>query len=89
VIRRKCVGYSYVKGREKLVIVLKKYYTEANRLFVFQCFSDVFKGGSCEVEEGSLGLAERGGVGGKEGVASKEACRLQAKELLVYFCNTV
>jgi hypothetical protein len=29
-VRRKCVGYSYVKGREKLVIVLKEYYTKVN-----------------------------------------------------------
>jgi hypothetical protein len=57
------------------VIVLKEYYTKVNRLFVFQCFSDVFKGGSCKVEGGSLGLAEKGGVGEKEGVASKEACK--------------
>jgi hypothetical protein len=74
------------------VIVLREYYTGVNRLFVFQYFSDVFKGGSCKVEEGSLGLAERGRVGRKEGVTSKdtskEACRLQAKELLVHFCNT-
>jgi hypothetical protein len=75
-VRRKCVGCSYVKGREKLVIVLREYCTGVDRLFVFQCFSDVFKGGSCEVEGGSLGLAERGGVGGKGGVASKGACRL-------------
>jgi hypothetical protein len=90
-VRRKCIGYSYVKGREKLMIVLREYYTKVDRLFVFQCFSDVFKGGSCEVEKGSLGLAERGEVGGKGGVAnrntSKEACKLQARELLVYFCN--
>jgi hypothetical protein len=80
VVRRKCVSCSYVKGKEKLMIVLKEYCTRVNRLFVFQCFSDVFKRGSCEVEGGSLGLAERGGVGEKEGVASKdtnkEACRL-------------
>jgi hypothetical protein len=79
-VRRKCVGCSYVKGKEKLVIVLKEYYTKVDRLFVFQCFSDVFKGGFCEVEGGSLGLAERGGVGGKGRVASKntskEACKL-------------
>jgi hypothetical protein len=71
--------------------VLKEYYTEVNRLFVFQCFSDVFKKGSYKVKGGSLGLAERGKVGGKERVASKdtskEACRLQARELLVYFYN--
>jgi hypothetical protein len=75
-VRRKCVSCSYVKGKEKLVIVLKEYCTGVNRLFVFQCFSDVFKRGSCEIEGGSLGLAERGGVGGKGGVASKEACKL-------------
>jgi hypothetical protein len=58
------------------VIVLREYCIKVDRLFVFQCFSDVFKGGFCEVEEGSLGLTERGGVGGKGEVASKEACRL-------------
>jgi hypothetical protein len=58
------------------VIVLKKYYTRVNRLFVFQYFSDVFKEGSCEVEKDSLGLAERGGVSKKGGVVSKEAYRL-------------
>jgi hypothetical protein len=56
--------------------VLKEYYTGVNRLFVFQCFSDVFKGGSYKVEGGSLGLAEKGKVGGKGGVVSKGACRL-------------
>jgi hypothetical protein len=75
-VRRKCVSCSYVKGREKLMIVLKEYCTKVNRLFVFQCFSNVFKGGSYEVEGGSLGLAEKGGVGGKGEVVSKEACRL-------------
>jgi hypothetical protein len=34
-MRRKCVSCSYVKGREKLVIVLREYYTEVDRLFVF------------------------------------------------------
>jgi hypothetical protein len=87
-VRRKCVSCSYVKDKEKLMIVLKKYCTEVNRLFVFQCFSDVFKGGSYKVEGGSLGLAERGEVDRKGGVASKGAYRLQAKELLVHFCNT-
>jgi hypothetical protein len=67
--------------------VLKEYYTRVNKLFVFQCFSDVFKEGSCKVERGSLGLAERGEVDKKREVANKRACRLQAKELLVYFCN--
>jgi hypothetical protein len=45
-------------------------------LFVFQCFSDVFKKGSYKVKEGSLGLAERGKVDKKKGIVSKEACRL-------------
>jgi hypothetical protein len=54
------------------MIVLREYCTRVNRLFVFQCFSDVFKRGFCEVERGSLGLAEKGGVGEKEGVASKD-----------------
>jgi hypothetical protein len=58
------------------VIVLKEYYTRVNRLFVFQYFSDVFKKGSYEVEGGSLGLAERGEVGGKEEVANKGAYKL-------------
>jgi hypothetical protein len=75
-VRRKCVSCSYVKGRKKLVIVLKKYCTRVDRLFVFQYFSDVFKRGSCEVEGGSLGLTEKGEVGGKGGVANKRACRL-------------
>jgi hypothetical protein len=88
-VKKKCVSYSYVKDRKKLVIVLKEYCIRVNKLFVFQCFSNVFKKGSCEVKKGSLGLAERGEVGGKEGVINKKACKLQAKELLVYFCNTV
>jgi hypothetical protein len=62
-------------------------------LFVFQCFSDVFKRGSYKVKEGSLGLAEKGGVSGKEEVInkdiSKKAYKLQAKELLIYFCNII
>jgi hypothetical protein len=49
-------------------------------LFVFQCFSDVFKKGSCKVKKNCLGLAERGEVSKKEGVANKntnkEACKL-------------
>jgi hypothetical protein len=75
-VRKKCISCSYVKNREKLIIVLKEYCTRVNRLFVFQCFSNVFKRGSYKVERGSLGLAERGRVGGKGGVVSKEACRL-------------
>jgi hypothetical protein len=55
--------------------VLKKYYTKVNRLFVFQCFSNVFKEGFCEVEKGSLGLAERGKVGKKGGVISKDTSK--------------
>jgi hypothetical protein len=34
-IRRKCVGYNYVKGKKKLIIVLKEYCIRVNRLFVF------------------------------------------------------
>jgi hypothetical protein len=49
-------------------------------LFIFQYFSDVFKGGFCKVEKDSLGLTERGEVNKKEGVASKntskKACKL-------------
>jgi hypothetical protein len=56
--------------------VLKKYYTKVNRLFVFQCFSNVFKGGSYKVEKDSLGLTERGEVNKKEEIASKKAYKL-------------
>jgi hypothetical protein len=60
--------------------MLKKYYIEVNRLFVFQCFSNVFKKGSYKIKEGSLGLAERGGVDKKERVVnkntSKKVCKL-------------
>ena len=56
--------------------MLRKYCIRVNRLFVFQCFSDVFKGGFCKVKKGSLGLAERGKVGEKKEVISKEAYRL-------------
>jgi hypothetical protein len=56
--------------------VLKEYYIRVNRLFVFQCFSDVFKGGSCKVKKGSLGLAKRGKVGKKKEVANKKAYKL-------------
>jgi hypothetical protein len=75
-VRRKCVNCSYVKNREKLMIVLKKYYIKVNKLFVFQCFSNVFKRGSYKVERDSLGLAEKGKVSEKKGVASKKAYRL-------------
>jgi hypothetical protein len=76
VIKKKCVSCSYIKDREKLVIMLKEYYTKVNRLFVFQYFSDVFKKGSCEVERSSLGLAEKDRVNRKGGVVSKKACKL-------------
>jgi hypothetical protein len=73
--------------------VLKEYYTEVNRLFVLQYFSDVFKKGFYKVEKSSLNLAEKDKVDRKREVVSKdtnkEIYKLQAKELLVYFCNTV
>jgi hypothetical protein len=72
VIKRKCVNYNYVKDKKKLVIILREYYTEVNRLFVFQCFSDVFKRGSCKIEKDSLGLAKKDKVSGKEEVVSKD-----------------
>jgi hypothetical protein len=56
--------------------MLKKYYTRVNRLFVFQCFSNIFKRGSYKIKRGSLGLAERGGVGEKRKVANKGAYKL-------------
>lgn len=34
-VRGKCVSCSYVKGRKKLVIVLREYCTRVDRLFVF------------------------------------------------------
>jgi hypothetical protein len=75
------------------MIILREYYIRVNRLFVFQYFSNVFKRGFYKIEEDSLGLAEKGEVNRKKEVAnkntSKEACKLQTKELLVYFCNTV
>jgi hypothetical protein len=76
VVRKKCVGCSYVKSREKLMIVLRKYCIRINKLFVFQYFSDVFKKGFCEIERGSLGLAEKSRVSEKKEVASKKACKL-------------
>jgi hypothetical protein len=56
--------------------VLKEYYTKVNRLFVFQCFSNVFKEGSYKVEKDSLGLAEKGKVDKKEEVTNKKAYKL-------------
>jgi hypothetical protein len=44
-------------------------------LFVFQCFSNVFKKGSYKVEKGSLGLAKRGKVSEKEEVVSKNTSK--------------
>jgi hypothetical protein len=58
------------------MIVLKKYYIRINRLFVFQCFSDVFKEGSYKVKRDSLGLAEKGKVNKKEKVTNKKAYKL-------------
>jgi hypothetical protein len=79
-VKKKCVSYSYVKDKKKLIITLKEYYIRVNRLFVFQCFSNVFKKGSYKIKRDSLGLAERGKVDGKRGVASKntskKACKL-------------
>jgi hypothetical protein len=34
-MRRKCVGCSYVKGKEKLMIMLRKYCIRVDKLFVF------------------------------------------------------
>jgi hypothetical protein len=76
VIKRKCVSYSYIKDKEKLIIVLKKYYIKVNRLFVFQCFSDVFKKGSYKVKRGNLGLVKKGKVSEKKEVANKKAYKL-------------
>jgi hypothetical protein len=53
------------------VIILREYYTEVNRLFVFQCFSNVFKKSFYKIKKGSLGLAERGEVNKKGGVVNK------------------
>jgi hypothetical protein len=46
--------------------MLRKYYTEVNKLFVFQCFGNVFKEGSYEIKKSSLGLAEKGRVNRKK-----------------------
>jgi hypothetical protein len=79
-MRRKCVGYSYVKDKKKLMIMLKEYCIKVNRLFVFQYFSNIFKRGSCKVKKDSLGLAEKDEVDRKEEVISKDiskkACKL-------------
>jgi hypothetical protein len=75
-VKKKCVNCSYVKGKKKLIIVLRKYYTKINRLFVFQYFSNVFKRGFCKIEKGSLGLAEKDRVNKKKEVVSKGVCKL-------------
>jgi hypothetical protein len=75
-IKKKCVSCSYVKDRKKLVIVLREYCIKVNRLFVFQCFSNIFKRGSYKVEGGSLGLTEKGKISGKEEIVNKEAYKL-------------
>jgi hypothetical protein len=56
--------------------VLKKYYIKVNKLFVFQCFSNVFKEGSYKIEKGSLGLTKRGRVSKKKGVINKKVYKL-------------
>jgi predicted DNA-binding transcriptional regulator len=71
VIKRKCVSCSYIKDKKKLIIVLKKYYIKVNKLFVFQCFSNVFKRGFYKVEKGSLGLMKKSKVSKKEKVVNK------------------
>jgi hypothetical protein len=55
--------------------MLKEYYTKVNRLFIFQCFSNVFKKGFCKIKKDSLGLAKRGEVDGKEEVTSKNTSK--------------
>jgi hypothetical protein len=80
VVKKKCVSCSYVKGKKKLVIILRKYYIRVNKLFVFQCFSDVFKRSSYKIEKGSLSLAKKDKVSKKEGIVNKntnkKACKL-------------
>jgi hypothetical protein len=60
--------------------MLRKYYIKVNKLFVFQCFSNVFKKGFYKIKEDSLDLAKKGEVNRKERVVSKntskKACRL-------------
>jgi hypothetical protein len=60
--------------------VLKKYYIRVDKLFVFQCFSNVFKRGSYKIKKDSLGLTEKDKVDKKEGIInkniSKEAYKL-------------
>jgi hypothetical protein len=75
-VKKKCVSCSYVKGKKKLIIVLKEYYTRVNRLFVFQCFSNVFKEGFCKVKKDSLGLAKRDKVSKKKEIINKRAYKL-------------
>ncbi len=35
VVKGKCIGYNYIKGGKKLVIVIRECYTRVDRLFVF------------------------------------------------------
>ena len=56
--------------------MFKKYYIKVNKLFVFQCFSNVFKEGFCKVKRDSLGLAERDKVDEKKEVISEKAYKL-------------
>jgi hypothetical protein len=76
VIKRKYISYSYVKGKKKLIIILKEYYIRVNRLFVFQYFSNVFKKGFYKIEKGSLGLTEKSKVNKKEKIVNKRAYKL-------------
>jgi hypothetical protein len=52
--------------------VLKKYYIRVDKLFVFQCFSNVFKRGSYKIKKDSLGLTEKDKVDKKEGIINKK-----------------
>jgi hypothetical protein len=52
--------------------MLKKYYIRVNKLFVFYCFSNIFKKGFYKIKKDSLGLAEKSKVNKKEEVVSKD-----------------
>jgi hypothetical protein len=57
------------------MIVLRKYCIRVNKLFVFQCFSNVFKKGFYKIEKGSLGLAKRDKVSEKKEVINKNTSK--------------
>ena len=61
-VRGERISYGYVKGRQKFMVMFQEYRAGVDRLFVFECLGDVFKGGSYEVERGGLGLAGGGGI---------------------------